>query len=938
MNSIKKVVALMIVLATMLGCVSVFAYTDVPADLTDAVNALSALGVFVGYPDGTFKPDGAITRSEATAVMVRLLGAGALAQPQRETIFADVPASNWASGYIAFANEHDIVIGFPDGNFYPEQQVTYEQMVKMLVCTMGYGLKAEAEGGYPNGYLYVANNIGLTRGVTGSVGAAAFRGIVAQLAFNALDIPIMAQVTFGGVEMWVVEDGTSRESTVRKTLMSENLGTVKLAAIITRNYLSGEKAGTVMARITDNYKFRYSTDYVIYTEENGAEYVFNDLTGKASSLIGKPVIMFAKISGTTLKKADIIWITEAIASKTLAIEGIQLVEVIPGDAKNDTKIVYTDANDKEITIRVPQDGLDLYVNGLSWSWTDGTFEPNEKAANVKTGYGAGLMQFETLYANILFYKSSVETKAEYDTAYIECYKTMLVDSVNVTDEVIDGKTPTDAKFRITDIDYSDPDTELFIVDKHGDEVDVADLQEWDILTVKYAEGASGRIVYDCVMTREFEEGSIEEDEDSGIRQKLTIDGKVYGVATEAIEYKNKGKFFLDANGKIAGSEEEESTNKYALMIAGGDGTSLTSSESKAYIFTQDGKAEKLTLADDLRVDGDKNWTSIPWSTLIRYSTNDVGHINRIYTAGGDNEELKTVQTGNPLTNASGQTATFYTTPRVEIVTNGTPAKTHSVRLNSATFIFSIEADKTFKVIKPADIANKKEVTKATDANYVTAYNKNSKNEAAVVYIKGPAPISPVTRMGMFSKLVNSNLPDGGGKSYRVQYYNKDSSGAQSVLTYKQDTIFEAIKEGSIVVPTFDYDGFVNKYAHLVDVVYTAGAVSSIAWGTGAPAGTPKKDHNIKYSLGEIKGYEKGTVLIDGESFDIPLTLSVAVFDENKKADSRVSMTTMSSAGSRLDLDGKPKKDNTEAWILVVSDEDKSEPITDVFLFFVNSNI
>ena len=60
----------------------------------------------------------------------------------------------------------------------------------MLVRALGYEASAQTKGGYPYGYLIVANEIGLLDEVKGTQGAPASRGIVAQMTDNALEIPI----------------------------------------------------------------------------------------------------------------------------------------------------------------------------------------------------------------------------------------------------------------------------------------------------------------------------------------------------------------------------------------------------------------------------------------------------------------------------------------------------------------------------------------------------------------------------------------------------------------------------------------------------------------------------------------------------------------------------------------------------------------------------
>jgi hypothetical protein len=69
-------------------------------------------------------------------------------------------------------------------------------MVKLIVAALGYTPKAEANGGYPTGYLVIASQKNITKGATGNAGDAAPRKTVARLIYNALDVNMMEQTVF----------------------------------------------------------------------------------------------------------------------------------------------------------------------------------------------------------------------------------------------------------------------------------------------------------------------------------------------------------------------------------------------------------------------------------------------------------------------------------------------------------------------------------------------------------------------------------------------------------------------------------------------------------------------------------------------------------------------------------------------------------------------
>ncbi|WP_409229363.1 S-layer homology domain-containing protein [Gudongella sp. SC589] len=207
----KKHLALVLALVMVLTS---FSFVSAAPDFSDmeghanaeAVARLELLNVLKGYPDGSFKPDNTITRAEFAAVAVRVSGLEnvAVAAQGLPTGFTDVPAWHWASGYVGTAAKMGIVNGIGNGLFAPETPVKYEEAITMIVRALGYEPMAQARGGYPFGYLIVANEIDLLDGAMGTQGTWATRGFVAQITDNALEIPMMIQVGFGSDTKWVV--------------------------------------------------------------------------------------------------------------------------------------------------------------------------------------------------------------------------------------------------------------------------------------------------------------------------------------------------------------------------------------------------------------------------------------------------------------------------------------------------------------------------------------------------------------------------------------------------------------------------------------------------------------------------------------------------------------------------------------------------------------
>ena len=108
-------------------------YSDVSADdwFNNAVSTLTNAGVLDGYEDGTFKPNGNITRAEFATITARFFEA----TYDGENLFPDIEG-HWAQDYINEAANAGIVDGYPDGTFGPQKLITRAEAMTMVNRTI----------------------------------------------------------------------------------------------------------------------------------------------------------------------------------------------------------------------------------------------------------------------------------------------------------------------------------------------------------------------------------------------------------------------------------------------------------------------------------------------------------------------------------------------------------------------------------------------------------------------------------------------------------------------------------------------------------------------------------------------------------------------------------------------------------------------------------
>lgn len=124
-----------------------------------AGNQLKQLGVLTGYEDGSLKLDQNIRRSEVATMMVRIRGYADQQAEGSGANFTDVASSHWAYRNIQNAYKLGIIQGYPEGVFKPESNILYQEVVAMMVNTLGY--KEDVSGTWPDNYISKAKELGV---------------------------------------------------------------------------------------------------------------------------------------------------------------------------------------------------------------------------------------------------------------------------------------------------------------------------------------------------------------------------------------------------------------------------------------------------------------------------------------------------------------------------------------------------------------------------------------------------------------------------------------------------------------------------------------------------------------------------------------------------------------------------------------------------------
>ena len=631
MRNLKKVIALVAVFAMLISTVAFAqAFKDVaPEDAySEAIETLSKLSILTGDDqdgDGQmeFRPNDTITRAEISTIVSRIQGFG---DPTKQaTSFTDVPADNWASGYIAQAAGQGIVQGYGDGTFGPENPVLYEEIVTMLMRTLGWEWYAKENGGYPTGYLAAAQKAGVLEGASGSVGAEAPRGLVAQLTYNAIDAPLMERYLYGtGDAVYIICDGNTA-GYPRKTLMSENLDIVKLRGRVTQNNVTDLNGNvsidtsarqTIKFEIYDNYDMN-TADYPVsysaannysssvktfYTEESGAD-----------AYLGLNSVLYVKEAATGNETPEIISITEASGKNTTVEFSLADYENYVTDSSRPYIEYMKNATDRNATKLTMQNGdatqdkdIKVIYNGIggySMENIDSMIKANPAASGKMTVVDTGEI-------------------TGYDLVVVELAASAVVDEVTSKNTITflnnpgDDLTNTNNKFNRIYIDEDDT-TSIVNITKDGAKVEPSELSQWDVLSVIYNRAAENvydvRVIGDTAVTGTITQKVSSDTSADGYAYE--IDGVRYDRApgfytNGTLDVGNGGKYYIDDYGKIVAYDRNNSpdgsNDDYAYVLGYSMYEDFGTSYAKVNMLTADGSVYGWRLANTVTVEQGSN--------------------------------------------------------------------------------------------------------------------------------------------------------------------------------------------------------------------------------------------------------------------------------------------------------------------------------------------
>ena len=467
----KKVLSLVLCVAVMLsvmvmGAGAAFSDQD-KIENTEAVDACVALNIIGGYPDGSYKPEGNIKRSEITKMICVALNGGKEPNVSTNTTptFSDVRGTNaaWAEGYIESCVAQGIISGVGGGRFSPNGNVTGSQLAKMLLVSLGYN--ANTEGFVGNAWATNVNVIASQKGLYEGLermdtSAALTRDNAAQMVWNAMNAYEVEYKTT------IVTDENGKLETI-VTVQDKQVvnGDGKLARVT----LLADKYNAVddQSDILTGVSYNASKGEWTYTFANNTDNVKGDKitsTVDYSDLYQQNVRVIYSVKGNT-NTVDKVYGMFADDSSVVASGVVGDIELVNGD-NGKVKVdgveykLTKKTNDVKLLTFLKGDEADT-LNDIATYATKATLAYNcNLIDNTGDGKGDVIVVYPFQVAKVSYVGTDSFNLAKNDEMNVAAQTNIRFEDVNVYDGlakddyvmVVDGDYAVDGKDTYTKID------------------------------------------------------------------------------------------------------------------------------------------------------------------------------------------------------------------------------------------------------------------------------------------------------------------------------------------------------------------------------------------------------------------------------------------------------------------------------------------------------
>ena len=825
---LKKVISAVAALALSVSSFAAMAAVSYP-DTVDhqhesAINMLSALGIVEGFEDGTFHPDELVTRAQMAAMVLRAKN-NFNAKNNKTQVFNDVPADNWAAGWIATAASQGIVNGTGNNNFDPDLNVTYEQTVKMLVSMLNYGDWAEMSGGWPTGYLNYGNQLGITSGVSGvSNDTALTRAQCAQMIANALDAAILYP---DGYEIdngqyyprYIQKDGSTSDNGPFTSILVDNWDIYVVNGMVTET----SRGGTLRSDQV-RYEVQQSKNYQgvsyglasVYPQAPTSTTSVVALKGDTDADNYLNIYTKALIKSDDYNDDELIYIESSDRNDVVTFASDLYKAIDTTGSTYDTLQVRRSATTSQTTSYRLDKEWKLLVNGVEVS-----ADENNINTYIRDNHG--------MTVTLTDYPTSGSTPdGRYDAISVNYYITAVVSEVVDEDDVttiyFENAFPSSVGFSYLEVQKDDDDYS-YTFTKDGAAINATDIVENDVLSItcQLAENANntqdvltafeGSTFYDVIVSQATAEGMVTAQSTNSNNQPVyTIGGTDYVLVEDTIGLRTGDEYvvYLTADGRVAGCDKLASAVNYAIVDT---------------VFTRNGDEPAVRIIDKTGV---KTTYGIADTTKDN-ENNIVGKMWADYEKNG--ELTKTYSLEKRVIDYSLNSSNLLRVKNTD--TNNTVRATKSTdefkastsrlgnyRINDVTIVLDLSSawndeENRFNTSVTPSVASISSFVDGQDYEFVVARDESASASDPIPFLAvcdGLGGFTVNTQMAVVQGTF-STTDDGQTRTGLDVLLN----GEKTQVLCADDSVGSNVKEGDAIIFDYDSDGYVDTIHKILSI-------------------------------------------------------------------------------------------------------------------------
>lgn len=745
-------------------CVCPAGFAAVGLGTADDAEKAEALLESIGVLEIDNNQSDKVTRADFACYVGRLIGVDEYTAPT-EMYFRDVPTTHWAANCVNSLAAFGAISYDGVTMFRPDDIITVDEALKILVEILGYGVAAEVKGGYPTGYFSVANMIDLRSGISGAQEVSLIDA--AMMLYNAANAKLYIPVSYGGSQNEYKQSDTD-------TLLSVYHNIYYTEGIVDATELTSvsSQGGTGENEI--------SIDGVVYEcDENMFDYIGTQVSVYYRQTYGgdkREIVVIALEND----KDDIITVTD---DDFISFESDYVLKY------------YALGSEKVKSINISKSASFIY-NGVY---------VNE---NIRD------------YMNIDYgeIRAIKDKNGAFSTIIITEYQTVPIGYTDTERGYVYSAADNSVYF-----DLSGKDTSVYIFDEDKNMVNVGSIAQNNVLTIYES---PNKFIY-AYLSRKTVDGTIERLVNTDNKIKITVGGNEYVVDKKFYE-KNKTaiksgksvKLYLDIRGTVAYiTIKNDNSYEYGYLtnaVLTGD----ISPELSVKIFTSDGslgvyKTDETVYIDevkykelsDARSALCKQGTTEIQPRLVRFIADDKGIIKKI-----DTEKRGANETDDSLT----RTAYTADGKSYDYISVGILGK--KIAFDKSTILFKVPKDKdavnaTEKMFSSTNLARRIDWLDTE----ISAYTANSESGVSEVVVQKLewSNAAPESRYNIMFEELYTALDDDGNEVERI-VGRKD--GAQVEYDIDSDVSLKdsGIEKGDLLILAVNAGNTVLNYKLVYD--------------------------------------------------------------------------------------------------------------------------